>query len=90
MELDRRGREYATWPTDAPTDLPLEVTFDGVAWFATERPEDTELRVLVAGPDATSNPDGTVVLSLGENRATFRGVDSPEVVVRRAGSIFVY
>jgi hypothetical protein len=90
MELDRRGREYVTWSTDAPDDLPLEVTFDGAVWYATERPTADEVRLLLAGPAATGNPTGTAVLALGENRVTFRGVDAPEIVFRGAGSIRVY
>jgi hypothetical protein len=87
MHMDRRGREWVSWDIDGPAG-DVEVTFDGATWHPLERDQNT-VRILVAGPDATGNPAGTVALPLGRSLAVLRLVDNPEVLVRRAGPIDV-
>lgn len=91
MDIDRTGREWARWPiVAAPPDRQLEVSFDGGAtWTPMERVDATTVRVLVAGPAADDNPDGTAVLVLGRNVATVRVTAAPEILVREAGIITV-
>jgi len=91
MDIDRRGREWARWPdaTALPPD-PLEVSFDGgTTWTPLQRVDATTVRVLVAGPAAENNPDGTAVLTIGRNVATVRVTAAPEILVREAGVITV-
>jgi hypothetical protein len=90
LRLSAEGREYASWTvTGADADTTLAVTFDdGAAWHDLEV-TGTTARVLVAGPDATGNPTGTVVLAAGRNVAKIRATDNPEVVVRGGGVIDV-
>lgn len=90
LHLPASGREYARFPVNVPASTALEVSFDGVAWAAMERPNDSTARVLVAGPAATGNPTGTPVLTPGHNVALVRLISNPEVVIRSAGSIYVY
>jgi hypothetical protein len=91
MLLPPAGREYATWTvTDPPTGITLEVSFDaGATWATLTAVDATTHRVLVAGPSATSNPVGTVVLAEGRNTPLIRAVDNPEVVIRDGGTIDV-
>lgn len=91
MRLHRSGREYASFPVNVPASVGLDVSFDrGTVWVRADRPSDSTARVLVAGPDATANPAGTVVLQLGPNDALFRLQASPESVIRSApGTVFV-
>lgn len=46
-------------------------------------------RFLVAGPDATGNPPGTIVLTAGAHEPRVRFSDSPELIVRDPGTIVV-
>lgn len=90
VKLPKAGREYAKWVVNAPQNTALSVSFDnGTTWHELERPADTEARILVAGPQATDNPAGTVVLTTGRNLAMTRLTDTPEVIIRDAGSIDV-
>lgn len=91
MNLPPAGREYATWTvTASEVGVDLEVTFDaGVTWAALEAVDATTFRCLVAGPDATDNPVGTVILTAGRHFAQLRAVDSPEVIIRDGGTIDV-
>ena len=83
--IPRAGREYVTATlTDAPVGAALEVSIDGGAtWHPTTRDGDT-IRFLVAGPDATDNPAGTIALPAGRSLVRVRLVDNPETVIRRA------
>lgn len=90
MRIASNGREYAKWGVTANQSVPLDVSFDGTTWYPLERPADGEARVLVAGPDAVTNPAGTVVLQAGFNSASIRLVSTPETVVRSAGLIYVF
>lgn len=90
MILNRAGRETAHFPYTADVDVTaenVEVNLNGTWWDAEVTP--TEITLLVAGPDAVGNPAGTAVLALGQNRALVRFPDSPEVVIRGGGVIFV-
>lgn len=91
MRLPSAGREYATWTvTGVPDGTDLEVSFDTLEdWYPLEVVTATTFRALVAGPDATSNPVGTVALPTGRSRCTIRATESPEVVIRHAGEIHV-
>lgn len=86
MNIDRRGRERTRWDLAEAPDGAVEVTFDGAVWHPADRTENT-VSVLIAGPDATSNPDGTVVLAEGRHHALLRVAASPEVLIREAGVI---
>ncbi len=90
MRMDAAGREYAKWVlTGAPAGAALEVSFDdGVTWHPTTRTADT-VSVLVAGPEPTDNPVGTVVLPVGVHTAMVRLADTPEVVIRHGGRVHV-
>ena len=83
MRLPRDGRELITWPvTGAPDGITVEVRFPPAAtWHPAETVTDGA-RLLVAGPDATSNPAGTVVLPVGYTLPALRVVAGSEVVVR--------
>lgn len=90
MNLASAGREYAHFPVSLDTGATLDASFDGgITWVTLERPSTTEARVLVAGPDAVQNPNGTVVLKTGRNPIAVRLVAGQESVIRAAGSIFV-
>lgn len=89
--LPLAGREYMTATiTDAPTQV-IEASFDGgVTWSTTcERVDTVRVRFLAAGPNATSNPGGTVVLPAGRTVVYLRDTDNPELVIRSAGAIDV-
>lgn len=101
LTLDRRARKYLTWTarlsdTDVTVRLnlgrtetwhPVEVIPTGTAGADGLVPVD--LRVLAAGPDATGNPGGTVVVPLGVNVCTLEVPDTPEVDVAPHGVIIV-
>lgn len=91
LTLPAAGREYATWAVaGADIAVALEVSFDaGVTWTATDRVDAGTARILVAGPTATGNPVGTVVLPVGRHLARIRATDTPEVAIRDAGAIDV-
>lgn len=92
MEIDALGREPATWHeiTGVPIDADLSVTFDGGAtWHPLNRVDLTTAWLWVAGPLATSNPVGTVVLALGDNHAKMMAVDGSAAPVEPAGCIRV-
>lgn len=86
--IDNAAREYVTWTmTDAPDGVDIEVsTDDGDTWHPTTREGDV-IQALFAGPDAESNPEGTIVLTAGRTRLLARAVDAPEIIVRFAGAI---
>lgn len=93
MQLNPAGREYASFPV---TGLPatvgnLDVTFnDGATWTACTwvgTGADRTAKVLVAGPDATANPAGTAVLTVGRNYPKTRLVDNPEIVIRDSSGV---
>lgn len=102
MDLPRAGREYAKWDTTPPTSDALEVSFDGGTTWHDLQPgtvdtddvwtadaQGTVHAILVAGPDATANPVGTVALAEGTTRTVVRMVASPEIIVRGTGVIRV-
>lgn len=86
------GREYATIPVNVPATVPLEVSFDGgLVWHPATRPTDWACRILVAGPNAApSTTEPTVALHAGYNPVTVRLAGNPELVIREAGTIFVF
>ncbi len=92
MDLDAAGREYVKWPYVADSAIAsADVMFDDSdVWHALVVTSTTILTALVAGPEATSNPGGTIVLGFGTHSAQIRFNDSPEVVIRPAGVISVY
>lgn len=94
VRIPAAGREYLTWDlTGLPAGVTsgLDVTFDdGATWHPAEI-VDGDARLLVAGPDATGNPPGTVALTTtGRLRPQMRLVDNPEIVIRGAGIVDVY
>jgi hypothetical protein len=89
MNLPRNGREYAHADiAGLAEDVTLQASLDGTTWAPVTRDGDT-VRLLVAGPDATGNPPGTLVLPLGRSMLTVRAEDNPEVVVRSWGPFTV-
>jgi hypothetical protein len=91
MRLPSAGREYATWTvTSSEEGIALEATFDdGTTWHPLETIDATTFRALIAGPDATTNPPGTIVLTLGRHFGQIRATDTPEIIIRDAGTIDV-
>jgi hypothetical protein len=90
VKLSAIGREYAHIPVVTAIGVSVEVSFDnGLTWNSAERPSDTEARVLVAGPDAQSNPAGTVVLDLGRHPVHVRVLPASEDIIRPVGYIQV-
>ncbi len=86
LYLPKWGREYIDWPDFAGTpDVAMEVSFDGavtwtpIVWVASIP------GLYVAGPDATSNPAGTAVLTETNSEALVRVTDNPEIVGRHGG-----
>lgn len=102
MLIAAAARVFAKWDYTAdfdPTGALWQIRIDG-AWYPPESftvvaPTLTQplwtgtLRLLVAGPDATGNPIGTVVLGLGGNPTTVMVPDSPETLVEDGGTITV-
>lgn len=85
MILPRDGREYVTFTTSDSTGGTLTVSFDGTeTWQPLEVVEPTLARCLIAGPDAASNPGGTVVLAVGTHEVLLRFVKDNEIVIRNA------
>ena len=93
MRLHRAGREYVKIPLEGlpdPAPAAVQVQFDdGGTWYNATI-DGTDAVLLIAGPDATDNPAGTVVLSSGRHLPLMRTVDNPEVVIRVTGPIDVY
>lgn len=90
LTLDRRARKFVRWVVDA-SDPDLTYTLNlgrDTVWHPMERVGST-VRVLVAGPDATDNPPGTIVAPLGASVCTIRVPDTPEVDVAPHGVIVV-
>lgn len=102
MILDLAAREFAHWDYATnfdPTSLAIWVRIQG-AWYPVESktvlPPDAEdprwhgtIRLLVAGPDISGNPAGTVTLDLGKHFTEVRLVDEVETVIRDGGAIWV-
>lgn len=89
MNLDRLAREYyrvavTTDPVSTSTDW--AATFDGGATWVDAVDVDGDSAWLVAGPDA--DPDDAVVITASMT-PRLRMVDNPEIVVRRAPSIYL-
>jgi len=91
MKIDRGGQEYVRYPiTGAPVSPgPVEITFDDeVTWMPMLWSSDFKTAsVLVSGPNVAV-PSG-VVLALGVHRAKLRLTDTPEIVIRSAGSVTI-
>lgn len=100
MILNAEGREFIRWPYTADEDMTgvaVEVFING-AWHPAFAVSSAvagaawtgEITLLCAGPDAdVPTPGATVVLDLGANPALIRFPDTPELVVRNAGTITV-
>lgn len=89
MKLPRAGREYITGTvTGLPEGAPVEVSTDGTTWLPGERDGD-QVRVLVAGPDVTGNPAGTLSLALGRTLLQVRAIENPEIIIRSWGAVDV-
>lgn len=91
MQIARAGREYMYVTIDpAPGESDsIEISLDGSTWQAATRTDAGVYRVLVAGPDATSNPVGTLVGRAGTHDVRWRWADSPELIERGAGELQV-
>lgn len=92
MRIDPAGREYATWTitaTTSPTSVDLSVDA-GTTWTPLAQVGTTaQWHTLVAGPSATSNPAGTVVLPTGRTQTKVRVNGAPELVIRDTDPIDV-
>lgn len=90
MRLAYTGREYIRFEIEDAPSQEINVTFDsGANWYPTERVSEGEIRVMVAGPGATSNPVGTVVLATGFYGIFLRVIDGDEIVYRPSGNLTV-
>ena len=93
MKIPRSGREFANWTViGAPPAAVFEAKLaypDGTesGWLAVETVNQSLIRLLVAGPDATvgaANP-----LPAGSTSVLLRLTDTPEIIVRNGGDIDV-
>jgi hypothetical protein len=83
MRLSYSGREHLDVTTTDSTGGTLDVTFDnGTTWHPMEAVDPTHARVLVAGPGATDNPAGTVVLQPGRYPISVRLTRGVESIIR--------
>lgn len=91
LELRRGGREYFYWPFTGLDEATPSVKIGTGDWAALEAAPDyvadpvvagaAWFRALIAGPDATSNPAGTVLADAGANLVLFRVIGNPEVII---------
>lgn len=73
------GREIAHFPYESDfVPGAVDVQIDGVWYPATIGPPAT---LVVAGPDATGNPPGTIVLEVGDHYMRIRFTDNPELLI---------
>lgn len=88
MNVHPDGREYILVPiTSAPAGATtFEVSLDGDNWVDATV-DGSDLKFLVAGYEATQNPEDTLVLKPGVNHVLVRLVSEPEVIIRRAARI---
>ena len=86
MKLLSSGREFLKLGTsDTSAGGVLEVSFDdATTWHPLEEVDATHARVLVAGPDAESNPVDTVVLPIGSYEVLVRWTIDQEATIREA------
>lgn len=92
MKIDPAGREYATWTItgDLSGITGWDVSTDGTTWTPLSQVGTTSSwRALVAGPSATSNPAGTLVLPPGRSLTRLRATGTPEMIYRNTGPIDV-
>lgn len=90
MLLPYTGREYIWFEIEDAPSQTIRVTFNnGVNWYTTERVSETSVRIQVAGPGATGNPGGTVVLPVGFYGLFLHVTDGSEEIYRPAGSLTV-
>ena len=87
MKLHPLGREfYSLTVTTEPAVAAWEASFDGGETWVAGESAGAAFRWLVAGPDAT--PGDATVLA-GSVAPIVRATDDPEVIVRRAPTIYV-
>lgn len=102
MDLYATSVEYAKWIITADVDLdgPVQVAFTAhskapgedatwhpAAWVGDPAPTRT-CRLLVAGADAAA-PADAISLPAGLHGTWVRLQDTPEVVIRRAGTVYI-
>jgi hypothetical protein len=93
MELSRQGREYFHFPVSGLADGEIpNVKVGSSSWQPMEEATDYEppadavvvgatwWRVLLAGPSATSNPAGTIVVTV-PSQLLYRFTSNPEVLI---------
>jgi hypothetical protein len=86
LTLHPQGREPLFWTLTAPEDgATFEVTIDeGETWSTLDVTDDVA-SILAAGPDATDNPDGTMVAARGLQQVWVRMSVTPTWAVIRDG-----
>ncbi len=100
LNLYPAGRVFANWDyrvSEDPTGTVITATIDGVVHIPTftVHGPDTDgqwfgvISLLVAGPDATGNPVGTVVLSAGDHQVLITFPDTPETLIVDGGVISI-
>jgi hypothetical protein len=98
MTMDKDSREWASISYEASVEVENAEMWLAGEWRTAEVTSvydaatgkwSGEMRLLVAGPGATDNPGGTVVLALGRNDVKTRFPDNPEEPSRYVGSITV-
>lgn len=88
MRISYSGREHLDVTTTDSTGGTLDITFDsGATWHPAEIVDSTHARVLVAGPGATDNPVGTIVLEPGRYPVAVRLTRGVEEVIRDAETV---
>lgn len=91
MNIHRTGREYVSWDVtlDDVDGVTFSVSFDNGATWHNMSYASGAVKVLVAGPMATNNPGGTIVLGYGNSPVLIRAANASEYVIRDAGFIHV-
>jgi len=92
IRISQYGRSWVYWPFwDLQGNTP-SISVDGVNWFVMSAQLDyipkkavsvgaEWFRVLIAGTKASSNPDGTMVVSAPRNNILFRAGEDDEIEI---------
>lgn len=90
LTINRHGREFIYIPVvTAPAGvLGYQVSVRSGEWVDAQI-DQGDIRILVAGPEAQDNPDGTLVLSHGVNHVAIRAENNTEILIRQAARIVV-
>lgn len=76
--------EEYNWDVTGFSQASVEVSFDGGRTWESTPVTSGRITVLVAHPEAPTNPNATV-LQYGENKVKIKFVDSPEIAILDGG-----